>query len=163
MHSAPRIIRLGVATAIAAAIWLIDLVFIMDARSTSESAVISALTLLAAAASTWLFGILLEREDGGPFGGGGNAALRAQVDVTRALREASTSTASPGVAGVATRGDLFAILAERDRPLTLAQLDGALVQLERAGVVTSDFDDDAAERVYRLTVRRGRLAPSRDA
>jgi hypothetical protein len=41
----------------------------------------------------------------------------------------------------------FALLAERERPLTLVQLERTLADLERAGVVSSDYDETCGERV----------------
>lgn len=139
--SVQRLVRVATATAIAGACWLVLLLVIAEASSTSTSVMVSICTLFATAASLWLIGLLLEREDGEAFRIGGDAALRAQVAVTRALTAAS---------GNASRAELFARLAHQQLPLSITRLDHALGELERAGVVISDFDDEVGERVYRL-------------
>lgn len=146
----PRITRLATATAAAGASWLLLLFAVVEANSTSTALAVSAFTLFVAATSMWLVGILTERHDSTTFQLGGDSALRAQVVTTRALRE---------VAGLATRADLFALLAEHDEPLSLKQIDRALSELERSGVVMSDFDDETGARTYRLAVTRRRLTP----
>ena len=50
-----------------------------------------------------------------------------------------------------------ALLAERERPLTLAQLERTLADLERAGVVSSDYDEACGERAWRLATLRRRV------
>lgn len=138
--------RCATALACTCAAWLTLVYMAADAYSSSQALVISVLTLIAWSTSLWFFSLLTERGDGDRLRLGGNQTLEAQVAVTRALRE---------LPGVATKGELFTLLAERNRPLTFVQLERTLAELERAGVVASDYDDACGDRAWRLTsVRR---------
>ncbi len=140
--------RCATALACACAAWISLLVMAADAYSSSQAAIISLLTLIAVSASMWFVGIVTDRGDGDVLRLGGSRTLDAQVAVTRALRE---------VPGAASKGELFALLAERERPLTLVQLERTLADLERAGVVLSDYDEACGERAWRLATLRRRV------
>jgi|JI10StandDraft_1071094.scaffolds.fasta_scaffold123072_4 hypothetical protein len=140
-----RLARIAFAFTFACAAWFTWFLVGREANSFGQAFACSEFALLAAA-SIWLASTCLEPAEP-------DASRRVepaphwQVVVTRALRETSC---------MITKGELFARLAERDQPLSVAQLDSSLTELERGGVVCSDYDEETGERVWRLLTARHR-------
>ncbi len=141
-----RLARIGFAFTFACAAWFTWFLVVREANSFGQAFACSVFALLAASASIWLASTCMEPAEP-DVSRRVEPALHAQVVITRALRETSC---------MITKGELFARLAERDQPLSVAQLDSSLTELERGGVVCSDYDEETGERVWRLLTARHR-------
>lgn len=146
----PRLSRLATSLTIALVSVLCWVLVMKEAGSWSESIAISVISIVMSSALFSLLTNLVRFLEDGASPGRTDPVLQEQVLVTCVLRDTPATM---------NRGELFARLADTNRPLSLARLDAILGELERGGVIASDIDEDTGERSWRLLRTRDRRLP----